>query len=94
LLEEEFTRCFDRADGVIVTDIYAAFEPPIPGVSGQRMAHLIRSHGHSCVRYIPRTELAGYLTHAVQPQDTVFFLGAGDIGELCHDLAARLRATH
>jgi len=94
LLEEEFTRCFDRADGVIVTDIYAAFEPPIPGVSGERMAHLIRSHGHPCVRYIPRTELSGYLTHAVQPQDTVFFLGAGDIGELCHDLAARLRATH
>ncbi|MBI3325040.1 MAG: UDP-N-acetylmuramate--L-alanine ligase [Candidatus Omnitrophica bacterium] len=92
LLEEEFARCFDRADGLIVTDIYAAFEPPIPGVSGERVANLIKEQGHPCVRYVPRQELSGYLSHFVQPQDTVFFLGAGDIGELCHDLASVLSA--
>ena len=93
LLEQEFTQCFDRADGVIVTDIYAAFEAPIPGVSGERMAHLIRANGHPCVRYVPRNELTQYLERFIQPQDTVFFLGAGDISELCHDLASRLHTT-
>ena len=92
-LEREFTRCFDQADGLIVTDIYAAFEQPVPGVSGERMADLIREQGHPCVRYVPRSELSGYLSRFIQPQDTVFFLGAGDIGELCHELASRFRAS-
>ncbi len=94
LLEREFVQCFDRADGVIVTDIYSAFEDPIPGVSGERLAELMKAHGHPCVRYVPRPALMGYLTHFIQPQDTVFFLGAGDIGQLCHELASRLRTTN
>ncbi len=94
LLEQEFVRCFERADGLIVTDIYAAFEEPIPGVSGARLAELIRAHGHPHVRYVPREELGEFLVHFIQPHDTVFFLGAGDIGQLHHDVAARLRPTH
>lgn len=91
-LEREFTTCFDRADGVIVTDIYSAFEPPIPGVSGERLAHLIKAHGHPCVRYVPKQELKSYVSHIARAGDTIFFLGAGDIGEMCHDMATRLRS--
>lgn len=91
LLEQEFMGCFDHADGVIVTDVYSAFESPIPGVSGERMAMLLKAHGHPCVRYVPRQELQDYLTHFIQPQDTVFFLGAGDITKVCHGLASELR---
>ena len=91
-LERELTACFDRADGVIVTDIYPAFEAPIPGISGERLAGLIQDHGHPCVRYVPKQELPSFVTHIARPGDTIFFLGAGDIGELCHDVAARLRA--
>ena len=90
-LEREFSTCFERADGVIVTDIYGAFEPPIPGVSGERLAGLIKDQGHPCVRYVPKLELSSYVGRIAQPGDTIFFLGAGDIGELCHDLAATLR---
>lgn len=91
-LEREFTTCFERADGVIVTDIYSAFEPPIPGVTGERLAQLIRDHGHPCVRYVPKTELTQYVGQIARPGDTIFFLGAGDIGEVCHDVANRLHA--
>lgn len=90
LLEREFTTCFDRADGVIITDIYPAFERPIPGVSGERLAGLIKAHGHPCVRYVPKQELTAYVSRVASPGDTVFFLGAGDIGELCHDVVTRL----
>ena len=92
-LEREFTTCFDRADGVIVTDIYPAFESPIPGVSGQRLADLIKAHGHPCVRYVPKQELSTYVRCIARSGDTIFFLGAGDIGELCHDVADRLHST-
>ena len=89
-LEQELTACFDRADGVIVTDIDPAFESPIPGVSGERLAGLIKAHGHPCVRYVPKPELGGFVSRIAQPGDTIFFLGAGDIGEMCHDVATRL----
>ena len=92
LLEEEFTKSFERADGLIITDIYAAFEPPIPGVSSERLAQLIGARGAPCVRYVPRQELADFLTHCIQPRDTVFFIGAGDIGDVCHGMAERFRA--
>ncbi len=88
-LEREFTTCFDLADGVIVTDIYSAFEPSIPGVSGHRLADLIRAHGHPCVRYVPKRELASHVSHIARSGDTIFFLGAGDIGTLCRDMVSR-----
>ena len=92
-LERELTTCFDRADGVIITDIYPAFESPIPGVSGKRLAELIKDHGHPCVRYVPKQDLSSYVSRVASPGDTIFFLGAGDIGQLCHDLAAQLHSS-
>jgi len=89
-LEQEFAACFDRADGVIITDIYSAFEPPIPGVSGERLASLLKAHGHPCVRYVPKADLSSHVSRIMQAGDTIFFLGAGDIGDMCHALAARL----
>ena len=91
-LEREFTACFDRADGVIVTDIYPAFEAAIPGISGERLASLIKAHGHPWVRYVPKRELTSFVTRITCPGDTVFFLGAGDIGDMCHDVVARLHS--
>jgi UDP-N-acetylmuramate--alanine ligase len=92
-LEREFSGCFDRADGVIVTDIYSAFERPIPGVSGERLAGLIKAHGHPWVRYVPKRDLSSFVNRVAHAGDTVFFLGAGDIGDLCHELAQRLSST-
>jgi UDP-N-acetylmuramate--alanine ligase len=92
-LERELSACFDRADGVIVTDIYPAFERPIPGISGERLAELIRAHGHPCVRYVPKRDLSLYVTRIARPGDTIFFLGAGDIGDMCHAMAAELHPS-
>ncbi len=91
-LEKEFINCFDYADGLIVTDIYPAFEQPIAGVSGERLAGLIKAHGHPWVRYVPNSEVIDYVSRVVRSGDTVFFLGAGDIGDRCHELADRLHS--
>lgn len=89
-LEKEFADCFEGADGVIVTDIYDAMEQPIPGVSGERLAGLIQESGHPCVTYVPKRELSSHISRMAQSGDTIFFLGAGDIGEMCHAMANRL----
>jgi len=51
LLEEFFT-AFNQADRVIIMDIYAAGEQPIPGVSGQAVYEGIRKYGHKDVAYL------------------------------------------
>ena len=46
LLFDEFTRAFNKADVVLVTDVYPAGEKPIEGATGEELAEAIRAHGH------------------------------------------------
>src|SRR3982751_484954 len=45
-LRQEFGAAFDRADRVVITEIYPASEAPIPGISGRTIADAISAHGH------------------------------------------------
>src|SRR5262245_23101333 len=51
-LREEFITAFNQADAVVVMDIYAAGEAPIPGVDAADLAEAIRAHGHRDVTYL------------------------------------------
>ena len=51
-LQREFGAAFDDADHVFVTDVYAASEAPLPGVTGQTIADAISAHGHRGVERI------------------------------------------
>ena len=51
-LFDGFTRAFNKADVLIVTDVYAAGEHPIDGASASRLAQAIRAHGHHDVTYV------------------------------------------
>ena len=53
-LRNEFGAAFDQADRVVITDVYPASEPPIPGISGQTIADAISAHGHRGVTYQSR----------------------------------------
>src|SRR5438046_7894582 len=50
-LRQEFGAAFDQADRVVITDVYPASEPPIPGISGQTIADAISAHGSSSVHF-------------------------------------------
>jgi UDP-N-acetylmuramate--alanine ligase len=92
-LFDDFTRAFNKADAVFITDIYAAGEPPIPGVSAEKLAHAIALHGHHAVRYVAdRAELAQELARSARPGDIVIALGAGDINKILTSVAADLVA--
>src|SRR5437899_10523274 len=47
----EFCRAFNQADVLVLTDIYAASEAPIPGVTSEALANAIRNAGHKNVHY-------------------------------------------
>ncbi|MFL6589703.1 MAG: UDP-N-acetylmuramate--L-alanine ligase, partial [Chthoniobacterales bacterium] len=90
-LHREFGRAFDNADRVVVTDIYAASEKPLPGVSGQTIADAIAAHGHQSVTYQPRLDrLHRDVGNMIAPGDLVLSLGAGNIHEQLSSLAADL----
>ncbi len=91
-LFDEFTRCFNVADFVLIADIYAAGEQPIPNVTAERLAAAIAEHGHHAVFYEPsRTEIAQRLADEAKPGDVVLALGAGDINKLLDEVAKHLQ---
>ena len=78
------------ADQVVVTEIYAAREQPIAGVSGLMVADAARRAG-APVEWIPdRAALAGRLSGMVAGGDVVLTLGAGDITQVGRELLERL----
>jgi UDP-N-acetylmuramate--alanine ligase len=79
-LAEEFITSFNEADMLIVTEIYAASEEKIEGVSGAWLAERIRTSGHRNVLFIPtKEEVVDQIFRIAQPGDMVVTLGAGDI---------------
>jgi UDP-N-acetylmuramate--alanine ligase len=81
-LRKEFGAAFDSADLVFVTDVYAASEEPIPGISGETIVSAIRERGNPPIQYISRRErLHRALARAACPGDLLLSLGAGDIHE-------------
>jgi UDP-N-acetylmuramate--alanine ligase len=93
LLFDEFTRAFNKADVVFVTDVYPAGEQPIAGATGEALAEAIRAHGHRAVSFVKGKDLVSRaLLEVVEPGDIVIALGAGDINASARELLAMLEA--
>ncbi len=90
-LLKEFGSSFADADKLVVTDVYAAGETPLPGVSGDRLCEEVRSAGHRDATFIERPKVTDYLRHHIQPGDLVMILGAGDIDQVAAQLSDSLR---
>ena len=90
-LRTEFGRALSDADRIVVTDVYPASEPPIPGISGQTIVDEIVKHGHRGASYQPRFERVHCdIGNALDVGDLVLSLGAGNIHEQLSILAADL----
>ena len=91
-LFEDFTTAFYQSDVLIVTEIYAASEPVIPGVHAEKLTTAIQKHGHGNVRYIPdHLALVPSLVEEVREGDVVLTLGAGNIWQTGEELLKRLK---
>ncbi|WP_261304824.1 UDP-N-acetylmuramate--L-alanine ligase [Paenibacillus andongensis] len=95
-LFEQFSRSFDEADEVIITDIYSpAGEKRIEGIDSAKLTQLIRSNSNPNVQHMAtRDEVLTYLIQHVQPGDLVLTMGAGDIWKTADGLAKSLRKKY
>jgi UDP-N-acetylmuramate--alanine ligase len=76
----DFARAFNEADLVVVSDIYAAGEEPIAGISSARLVDEMRKSGHLGARYIAkRADVATHLAPDLRDGDILITLGAGDV---------------
>jgi len=83
-LWRDFGDAFTDADVVVLTDVYAAGEPPQPGVSGRLILQAVcEARPAHRVFYLPkRSDILARLPELTRPGDLVITLGAGDVTSL------------
>ena len=82
-LFDEFLTAFSQADVLIVTDIYAASEEAIPGVTADSLCEAIRRAGHPDVVHL--SDFAALVTHLLKiarPSDVILTQGAGSVWKI------------
>jgi UDP-N-acetylmuramate--alanine ligase len=73
-----YAQAFERADHVLVTDIYAAREEPLAGVDAKRVAKAIKQYHADVVYSGDLEETAERLIKKVRGRSVVLILSAGD----------------
>ncbi|MBM3450648.1 MAG: UDP-N-acetylmuramate--L-alanine ligase [Armatimonadetes bacterium] len=87
-----YAGAFDDADEVIVTNIYAADEAPLPGVSSRLIVDAVGPRRP--VHWIPRLEdVALDVRTRLRPGDIVATIGAGDVWRVSEWLARDLEGV-
>src|SRR5579864_7078849 len=87
-LWDDFCRAFNQADVLVLTDIYAASETAIPGITSEALAAAIRDAGHKQVVYLSNLHQGiEYLLAEARPGDAVFTIGAGNVNRALGELA-------
>jgi UDP-N-acetylmuramate--alanine ligase len=91
-LFDDFLSAFDDADRLFLTEIYAAGEERIEGVSGEALHQALKRRGHLDVTYAPTREgLTDAVFDALRPGDLLVVLGAGDVYKVGEEIVQRLR---
>lgn len=90
-LHKEFCTAFFGADLLVLTDIYAASESPIDGVSGEALMDGVKQHGQRHVMFVREVDnLAQEVVPVLEEGDVVVTLGAGDIWRAGEEILRRL----
>jgi len=94
-LWDDFTKAFNQADILVLTDIYAASENPIPGITSEALAGAIREAGHKNVHYF-RTMQDGieFLLKNARPADAILTIGAGNVSRASSEFMVLLGTEH
>jgi UDP-N-acetylmuramate--alanine ligase len=95
LLLDDFAKSFGGVDYLVITDIYAASEEPIPGVSANSLCERIKElNKNKEVRYVPKEKIVEHILGVLNPGDLVITLGAGDIVKVSDELAERIKSKN
>jgi len=87
----DFFPVFSQAEMVFVTEIYAAGENRLDGITGRAIYEGIRQTGHPAVHFVAGNgETVDYILDHLHPGDLLLTLGAGDIWKTGEELLKRL----
>ena len=87
---DDFGKCFRQADKLILTDIYAASEKAIKGVSVKCIYDKAMANGLKDITILKKEDISGHLIDIKRPGDMIIIMGAGDIKAVAEDLSKRL----
>src|SRR4051812_8504539 len=88
----DFGQALGLADEVVVMDVYAAREDPVPGVTGALIAGAVPLDPKHVVFEPSWSAVAGHLVERARSGDVVLTLGAGDVTMLGPEVLALLQA--
>ena len=92
LFSKEFGQALGLADYVVVLEVFAPGEEPIPGASGSTMANNVPLPAEQVVFEPSWSKVPAHLVEYAQPGDIILTLGAGDIGMMCPEILTLLEA--
>jgi UDP-N-acetylmuramate--alanine ligase len=90
-LIDDFSKALSTADALLVTEVYAAGETPIPGADGRAICRAVRGRGLVEPVFVEKAEdLAEALVDVIRDGDVIVTMGAGHISAVSHELPGRL----
>jgi UDP-N-acetylmuramate--alanine ligase len=90
-LIDDFSKALSTADALLVTEVYAAGEAPIPGADGRAICRAVRGRGNVEPIFVEQVEgLAESLADVIRDGDVIVTMGAGHISAISHELPGRL----
>ena len=93
-LWDDFTAAFNDADVLLVTEIYAAGEPKLPGIETAELVEAIRAHGPRDAHFVRNLEeLPERVARIARSGDLVMTLGAGSIATAGRRILAALEGA-
>jgi UDP-N-acetylmuramate--alanine ligase len=92
LFSKEFGQALGLADFVVVLEVFAPGEAPIPGASGSTMANNVPLPPEQVVFEPSWSKVPGHLVEHAKAGDIVLTLGAGDIGMMCPEILTLLES--
>lgn len=87
----EFASCFDAANSVYVTEVYAAGEQAIEGISGQCLVKAVEKTGISCEFIDNHEDIVGIIESIAKKGDMIVMMGAGSITSWANQLPELLK---
>jgi len=90
-LLDDFASVLAGGDALLVTEVYAAGEPPIPAADGRAICRAIRTRGKVEPVFVEKVETLDEALRAVlRPGDVLVTMGAGSISAVSHALPQKL----
>ncbi|ELA09637.1 UDP-N-acetylmuramate--L-alanine ligase [Moraxella macacae 0408225] len=87
---DEFVNVLSQVDKLILLDVYGAGEEPIKGATSSDLARSMRERGQVepiVLNISDKDQIANVLKVTLKANDLLITQGAGNVGQLCQDLA-------